>query len=208
MQGCASNARESPNGNINSIRPGAWDNAIERKGSEVPRKYHFRQFSLCLASPLRLPQFVGIALLVTLADQATKWVIINRISLYESLPVIDGFLSITRIHNSGIAFGLFPGISDVFMVITLISIFVVIYFYLTAEPRGLLLTTGCALILGGAVGNLLDRYRFGYVVDFINFSFWPAFNVADSAVSVGVALLLTSFLRQKEGTPGNAPDSF
>lgn len=159
-------------------------------------------------SPLRLTQLVIIALLMTLLDQLAKWIVVHRLGLrlHESIHVIPGVFSITLVHNSGIAFGLFPGLPDVFMVITLLSMFIVLYFYLTVEPRDVSLTVGCALILGGAMGNLLDRFRFGYVVDFINFSFWPAFNIADSSVSIGVALLLVSFL-WKKGTAEDASDS-
>ncbi len=153
---------------------------------------------------LRLPLVISIALVVALMDQLTKWIIVRSMYLHESIQVIAGIFSITRIHNTGIAFGLFPGIPDVFTVITLMSMLIVVYFYLTIEPRTILLTAGCAAILGGALGNLLDRFRLGYVVDFIHFSFWPAFNVADSAVSIGVALLLLNFLVEKKGLTEDA----
>ncbi|UCD57442.1 MAG: signal peptidase II [Candidatus Hydrogenedentota bacterium] len=159
------------------------------------------------ASALRFPHLLSIAFLITLIDQVTKWIVISHLHLHESVPVVPGIFSVTRVHNSGIAFGLFPGLPDVFMVITLISMLFVIYFYLTSESRGTLLTLGCAFILGGAMGNLLDRFRFGYVVDFVNFSFWPAFNVADASVSIGVALLLTSFFRGRRGMSEDASDS-
>lgn len=160
------------------------------------------------SSPRRLPQLLIIASFVTFLDQFTKWIVVHRLGLrlHESIDVIPGIFSITRVHNSGIAFGLFPGLPDVFMVITLVSMLIVLYFYLTVEPRSALLTVGCALILGGAMGNLLDRFRLNYVVDFINFSFWPAFNIADSSVSIGVALLLADFFRVKKGTAKDASD--
>lgn len=155
-------------------------------------------------SSLRIPLFLGIILFVTIADQITKWLITRNLVLYETIDVLPGIVWITRIHNSGIAFGLFPGVPDVFMVITLISIFIILYFYLTMEPRTFLLTVGCAMILGGAVGNLIDRYRFAYVVDFIKIGLWPAFNVADSSVSIGVGLLVLNFLLEKRGLTGDA----
>lgn len=153
---------------------------------------------------LKLPLILSIAFLVAVADQFTKWIVVRNMYLHESIQVIPGIFSITRIHNTGIAFGLFPGIPDVFTVITLMSMLIVVYFYLTIEPRTMLLTVGCALILGGALGNLLDRFRLGYVVDFIHFSFWPAFNVADSSVTIGVALLLLNFLTEKKGLTEDA----
>lgn len=190
------NARDSRKRNIEMGRDACRDVSTEgtsatRSGRAVTRRN--------VSSPLRLPQLLIIALLMTILDQLAKWVVVHRIDLqlHESIHVIPDIFSITLVHNSGIAFGLFPGLPDMFMVITLISMLIVLYFYLTVEPRGALLTVGCALILGGAMGNLLDRFRFGYVVDFINFSFWPAFNIADSSVSIGVALLLVSFFWKK-----------
>jgi signal peptidase II len=120
------------------------------------------------------------------------------LSLHESIPIIPGFLWITRIHNSGIAFGFFPGLPRLFMAVTILSMLIVLYFYLTIQPRTMLTILGCAFILGGAAGNLIDRVHYGHVVDFINFSFWPAFNLADSSVSIGVAFLLASFLFEKK----------
>ncbi len=157
---------------------------------------------------LRLPLVLSIALVVTVMDQVTKWIVVRTLYLHESIQVIAGIFSITRIHNTGIAFGLFPGIPDVFTVITLISMLIVTYFYLATEPRTMLLTVGCALILGGALGNLLDRFRLGYVVDFIYFSFWPAFNVADSSVTIGVTILLLNFLVEKKGSTEDASHPF
>jgi signal peptidase II len=143
--------------------------------------------------PLKIMSLLFIVFLIALFDQATKALIVQRMYLYDSIPVMPGIFSITRIHNSGIAFGLFPGMPDVFKVVTAISVLIVFYFFLSTKPQTLLLTASCGLIMGGAVGNLIDRFRLGYVVDFIHFSFWPAFNVADSAVTVGVTLLMISF---------------
>lgn len=159
------------------------------------------------AAGLRLPLFLGIAVAIVLLDQTTKWIIVSRLGLYESIPIIQKILSLTRIHNSGIAFGLFPGRPNLFTGVTCISMLVVFYFYLTAAAGRFLSSLACALILGGAAGNLMDRFRLGYVVDFINFSFWPTFNVADSAVSIGVALLLVSFILDEKGAAENASDS-
>jgi len=160
-----------------------------------------------IISRLKLPHLFTIAISIAIIDQMTKSVVVSRLYPHESIPLLPGIFSITRIHNSGIAFGLFPGLPDLFMGVTLMSMFIVLYFYLTVKPRGVLLTLGCALILGGAAGNLIDRFRLGYVVDFVHFSFWPAFNVADSSVSIGVGLLLIFFYLQKEGTPEDASDS-
>ncbi len=149
-------------------------------------------------STLRIPLLLAVIVIVTLADQFTKWLVTQGLTLFETITVVPGGVWITRVHNSGIAFGLFPGMPDVFMAITVMSMFVILYFYLTVEPRTFLLSIGCAMILGGAMGNLIDRYRLGYVVDFIKVGGWPAFNVADSSVSIGVGLLLLNFLLEKK----------
>jgi signal peptidase II len=159
------------------------------------------------ARTLNLPYVAGTAFFITLLDQLTKWGIVHSMYLHESYLLIPRILAITRIHNTGIAFGLFPGLPDVFMVVTFISIIVVLYFYLTLEHRNMWVTFGCGLILGGATGNLLDRFRLGYVVDFINFSFWPAFNVADSSVCVGVGLLIMGFFVAEKRARDHASDS-
>lgn len=160
------------------------------------------------ASPLKIIPLLTVAGLIAVADQIVKAVVVHRLDVYESIPVIPGLFSIMHIHNPGIAFGMFQDApANLFTVITLISMVVVVYFYIIATPRGTLLTLGCSSILGGALGNLVDRFRLGYVVDFINFSFWPAFNVADSAVTIGVALLMLSFFLEERGNRRNASDT-
>ncbi len=157
------------------------------------------------ASQLRLPLFLAIVSIIGIGDQIVKAIVVRRLYLHDSITIIPEFFSITRIHNNGIAFGLFQDrLPQAFLILTLISMLAVLYFYLTIRPRGILLTIACSMILGGALGNMIDRFRLGYVVDFINFSFWPAFNVADSAVSVGVALLMLSFFRRHEGMAEDA----
>lgn len=156
---------------------------------------------------LGVPHLLITACLISLLDQFTKWVVAHSMYLHESHTVIPRILSITRIHNTGIAFGMFPNLPRVLMVVTFVSVLVVLYFYLTLENRNNWITIGCGLIVGGAVGNLIDRFRLGYVVDFIYPSFWPAFNVADSAVSVGVTLLLIGFFLGEKEARRNASDT-
>ena len=156
---------------------------------------------------LGLPHLLLIMSFIALIDQIVKAIVVRNLYLHESISVLPGILTITRIHNSGIAFGLFPGMPDIFMVVTLVSMLAVLYFYLSVSPRGFLLTIGCGLIMGGALGNLIDRFRLKYVVDFVYFSFWPAFNVADSAVTIGVALLMITFFRGEKGVGQDASDT-
>ncbi len=195
--------KQRKNTEADDTRRNTFDARARRNPDEAPVTDHSRTHTSLLG--LRL--FISIAFLALLADQVTKWIVVRTMYLHESIPMVPGVFSITRVHNSGIAFGLFPGMPDLFMVITFVSMLIVVYFYLTVEPRSGWLTVGCSLILGGAMGNLLDRFRYEYVVDFLHFSFWPAFNVADSCVSTGVVLLLISFFREKKGMAGDASRS-
>jgi len=134
-----------------------------------------------------------------LFDQITKAAVLHAVPLYESIPVIPGFFSITHIHNSGGAFGLLadqgPWIrKGVFLVMSSVAVVIILYFYHKTPKTHPWLAAGLALIFGGAIGNLIDRFRFGKVVDFLDFyigtAHWPAFNVADSAITVGVGIFI------------------
>ena len=146
-----------------------------------------------------------------LLDQATKVHIMQTMRLHESIPVIPNFFSLTYIRNPGAAFGilasssngfrlLFFGFTSLFALVLLGTIFVRLRH---DDWIGQLSIAG---ILGGAIGNLLDRMRFGEVIDFLDFYIdayhWPAFNVADAAISVGVCFLIVHFaLEKKEAGP-------
>jgi signal peptidase II len=136
---------------------------------------------------------------VILLDQASKAVVLNSMRLYESIPVIPGFFNLTHIHNPGGAFGFLAGQSVVvrtffFLVVAFLAMGVILHFYFKTPPTHPTLSAAFALIFGGAVGNLIDRLRFGKVVDFLDFYIgamhWPAFNVADSAITVGITVFV------------------
>ena len=157
-----------------------------------------------------------VALVVLVADQASKaWVTAN-IPLNTTLDVIAplrGIFVLTHITNSGAAFGLFPQLSIVFTFVAL-AVSVAIVFYYRSIPAGQwLLRLSLGLQLGGAIGNLIDRLRFGSVTDLFYVRFWPVFNVADSAIVCGVALLMWHMIRtppKPEATAESAaspPDS-
>ena len=122
-------------------------------------------------------KYVYLALVVAavvLGDQVTKAVILNNLPLYQSLTVIPGLFDITHIHNPGGAFGFLadsgPGVRKlVFFFVTLMAMGLVFWFYVKTPPTHRFLATGFALIFGGAVGNLIDRIRFGKVIDFLDF---------------------------------------
>jgi signal peptidase II len=140
-----------------------------------------------------------ITTLTIVADQATKLLVLSSFRPGEILPIIDGLFNLTLTFNYGAAFGLWswlaPGTRELVLALTILGAMVLVGFFLT-RPYYRTLSAQIALsaILGGAIGNVIDRIRLGAVVDFLDFyvgnSHWPAFNVADSAICVGVAVLL------------------
>ena len=139
------------------------------------------------------------AFVVILLDQITKAVVCETIPLHHSIPVIDGFFDFVHVRNPGGAFGFLADQSlyvrrFFFLFLSCFAVFLILLFYKKTPKANYLITTGLALILGGAVGNLIDRFRFGWVTDFLDFYIgnlhWPAFNVADSAISVGLILFI------------------
>ena len=126
-------------------------------------------------------------------DQLTKYLISQIISPRESIVIIEKFFYITLVHNTGIAFGLFKNQTIIFVIISIITVALIIYniFYRRKYKRiHKLELFAFSLILAGALGNLIDRVRFGYVIDFLDFRIWPVFNIADSAITVGIILIL------------------
>jgi signal peptidase II len=158
--------------------------------------------------------YLVVSLAVLLLDQWTKGIVTRAFDVHQSRTLIAGLFDITYVRNSGAAFGLFASVDSSIKAILLNSIAVLVFLVVSAyalrsSHRSIRLQLGFALILGGAVGNLLDRVRFGYVVDFLDFSIsghhWPAFNVADSAICVGVGLLFLDMLRNEGEEAAAAP---
>lgn len=130
-----------------------------------------------------------IAVLVTLLDQGTKVLIRQCMALHESIPVLPGFFHITYILNKGAAFGILENQRWVFLAIA--GLLFAAYFLLRKRlPASPWVYAGLGLLLGGALGNALDRFFRGAVTDFFDFRIWPVFNVADIGICVGVAILL------------------
>ena len=132
---------------------------------------------------------LGIALAVTVVDQLTKYAIHQAMVLHESIPVIPGFFHITYILNRGAAFGMLENQRWVFLAIALL-LFVLYGLFRKKLPKNGWVYTGVGLLLGGALGNAMDRTLRGAVTDFFDFRICPVFNVADIGIVVGVALLL------------------
>ncbi len=142
-----------------------------------------------------------IATLAITVDQASKAYVVAHLDLHESwmpLDFIEPVFKFTHVHNTGAAFGLFPDGGTVFFVIALVVSVVIVYYYRKLPGQVWLMRLALGLQLGGAVSNnLIDRVRLGYVVDFFNVTYWPVFNVADSCIVLGVALLALELLREE-----------
>ncbi|MBU6374725.1 MAG: signal peptidase II [Bdellovibrionales bacterium] len=140
-------------------------------------------------------------------DQWTKIIILNKFMLGESIPVISSFFNITYVRNTGAAFGFLATAHPsfrvpFFLVIPVIALVVIGYLFRKLPERDVKTALALSLVMGGAIGNLIDRVRLGYVVDFLDFHWklqahFPAFNVADSAICVGVALMMLDFSKKE-----------
>ena len=163
------------------------------------------------------PLFVfGITFLVIFLDQLSKTIIYHSLYLGQSLPVLGEFFRITYILNPGGAFGTKLGGNNLYTILSVVAIVLTFFFFSQTKKEQVLIKTGLALILGGAIGNLIDRFRFGQVVDFLDFDFfdifipefsllffnfpgfqldrWPVFNIADSSVTCGATLIILQML--------------
>ncbi len=131
------------------------------------------------------------ALLVVFLDQLTKILIKKNFQLNSSIPIIKNVLHLTYVTNTGSAFGLFKGLNLFFIFFSVIVV-AVIFYYLKKKIREneRLLQLAIGLLLGGTLGNFIDRLAYGHVIDFIDFRIWPVFNIADSAVTISVVLLV------------------
>jgi signal peptidase II len=152
-----------------------------------------------------------VALLVVagtavLADQLTKSIVVSRLSLGDAIASIGPF-SIHHVQNTGIAFGLFADSTTAVIVLTGAAVAGMVLFFARTARRHPLLPVALGLVIGGSVSNLIDRVRLGHVTDFLDFLYWPAFNLADTFIVVGVALLFVSFVASDRTSPrvGTAP---
>jgi signal peptidase II len=152
-----------------------------------------------------------VALLVVagtsmLADQLTKSIVVSQLSLGDAIASIGPF-SIHHVQNTGIAFGLFADSTTAVIVLTGAAVAGMVLFFARTARRHPLLPVALGLVIGGSVSNLIDRVRLGHVTDFLDFLYWPAFNLADTFIVVGVALLFVSFVASDRTSPrvGTAP---
>jgi signal peptidase II len=156
---------------------------------------------------MNVTTFYIIALTITLVDQILKFYVQASLRLGQVVPVIPGFFNLTYVMNPGAAFGFLSGAPaairhPLFTAISIFAVLFIIYYRARHRQLRLLPSVALACILGGAVGNLIDRLRLGMVVDFLDFYYgvnhWPAFNVADSAITIGVALMILEIVTDRE----------
>ncbi|MFN8522045.1 MAG: signal peptidase II [Chloroflexota bacterium] len=149
---------------------------------------------------------LAVALAVIGLDRWTKQLAVEHLleSGVHSIPLVGELLKLTYVENRGAAFGLLQNQTLFFVVVGAVVIAVIVGSYRYMPEPGWLLTVCLGLQLGGAIGNLVDRVRVGYVVDFLELPYWPVFNVADSAICIGVAGLALSVLWQRDGQTASA----
>ncbi len=141
------------------------------------------------AGPWQWAGLGAVAFAALVADQVTKYLVTSRLSLDQSATVV-GPLSIHHVQNSGIAFGLFPDSTAAVVAVTSAAVVWMVVFFARSGARHPVFPAALGLLLGGSVSNLADRVRLGHVTDFLDVRFWPAFNLADSFIVVGVGVLL------------------
>jgi signal peptidase II len=148
------------------------------------------------------------ALVVIVLDQLTKAMVLARMDLHESMPIVDGFFALTYVRNTGAAFGIFAGHDSAFRVPALLAVAglalgVLLWFVRTVPADRKIVIAACGAVLGGAIGNMIDRAAYGEVIDFFDVYLgtwhWPAFNIADAAITCGVIILCLDALK------GDAP---
>jgi signal peptidase II len=160
------------------------------------------------AGSLQWAGLAAVAIAAVVADQVTQRAIEHRLALDEAHHVLPG-LTITHVRNSGIAFGIFPGRLMVVSVLTMAAVVWMLVHFARSGSRHVLFPVALGLLVGGSVSNLADRIREGHVTDFIHITHWPTFNLADSFIVIGVALLALGLMRvehKKSQAPPVEPD--
>jgi len=154
--------------------------------------------------PRRFSILIGISLVVLVSDQFTKYLVDSHFRLYESVTIVENFFHLTYVRNKGAAFGMLADSAiriPFFITVSVLAALGILWYFNHARHLQNLAIIALSLIFSGAVGNLIDRIRFGEVIDFLDIHWyehhWPAFNVADSAITVGVALLLLDVWREE-----------
>lgn len=138
---------------------------------------------------------LAIGIVLAVIDQVIKYLVVANIDENQVVPVITNVLNFTHIHNEGVAFGMFDGMRWIFVALTLVLLVAIIGIMFKKRPNGKMFYVSVALIVGGGIGNLIDRVFFGYVIDYISLSFFPPIcNFADYCITFGTALLMIYIL--------------
>jgi signal peptidase II len=152
----------------------------------------------------------GTAVVLYVADQVTKGLVVANVPFGARQEVIGDLVQLWHVRNTGAAFSLFPGVTWLFFVVAALAFVMIAYFYRAFRTRGTWIHVVLGAILGGTLGNLTDRLRYGYVVDFVSVGIgelrWPTFNVADSSLVIGIGLLVLylSFVDDRRDSPSAA----
>lgn len=157
----------------------------------------------------RISVFLLPAILLLGLDQITKYLVVQAMPVHSSAALVEGFLNLVHVRNRGMAFGMLNGLSTnsasyVLAAVSIVAVLAIIIYAFKYGDGSRTMTFGLSLILGGALGNLIDRLRLGEVIDFIDFYIasyhWPAFNAADSGITIGTFLVIASHLFQQKRT--------
>jgi signal peptidase II len=162
-------------------------------------------------------KYYSVAFIILLVDYLTKWIVRVRLDPVQSVEIIPGYLRLSYWQNSGVAFGLFDAVASVWKpyilaALAVVAVVVIVVYGEHMPPERKLLRASLAIIIGGILGNLVDRIVRGYVIDFIDFHIydtfhWPTFNVADSAITIGIALLLIDTVKNPAVNPAVKEDA-
>ena len=179
------------------VRVGSSTNALQPISSAE------RRLGAGRSQWLALGVIAGTALM---ADQLTKAIVTSRLPIGDSVAAIGPF-SIHHVQNSGIAFGLFADSTTAVILLTAVAVAAMLVFFGHTAQRHDLLPVALGFVIGGSIANLIDRVRLGHVTDFLDFAYWPAFNLADTFIVMGVGLLFASFIAADRTSPrlGTAP---
>ena len=150
---------------------------------------------------------VSILLFVFSLDQLSKFFILRQVPFGKSIPILSPFFHLTLVANTGVAFGLFKGNSNLFIVGGIAILFWIYRFIRKNRVKDLWVRAGLGLVSGGALGNLMDRLRLGYVVDFLDFRVWPVFNIADSCIFIGTVLFIATCFGKKDFADSKTDDT-
>ena len=172
---------------------------------EIPKK------SLSIGRWRRDVIFLGVAALVTALDQIVKEIVRSSLARGEYWPSEDWIVRIHHVTNSGAAFGILQGQAGFLIVTTIVGLVAIVLYYRFPPFQHRLVPVAIGMMLGGALGNLIDRIRLGRVTDFIDLPRWPAFNIADSSIVIAVIILILSYAvlsarRTADSAPAQSPD--